>query len=62
MAGIRICLSFDFDAMSSWIAIYRTKSPNALSRGEFGRVGTGIFSTLGDAATAWRADHPFTAD
>ena len=39
MNGIRICLSFDFDAMSSWIAIYRTKSPNALSRGEFGRVG-----------------------
>jgi dienelactone hydrolase len=37
--GISVCLSFDFDAMSSWIAAYRTHSPNALSRGEFGRVG-----------------------
>lgn len=38
-ADIQICLSFDFDAMSLWIANYRTESPNALSRGEFGRVG-----------------------
>lgn len=37
--NISICLSFDFDAMSSWIANYRTSSPNALSRGEFGNVG-----------------------
>ena len=37
--GVHVCLSFDFDAMSSWIAGFRTKSPNALSRGEFGRVG-----------------------
>ena len=37
--GVHVCLSFDFDAMSSWIASFRTKSPNALSRGEFGRVG-----------------------
>ena len=36
---VQVCLSFDFDAMSSWIASYRTRSPNALSRGEFGRVG-----------------------
>jgi peptidoglycan/xylan/chitin deacetylase (PgdA/CDA1 family) len=36
---VSVCLSFDFDAMSSWIASYRTESPNALSRGEFGRVG-----------------------
>ena len=39
--GVHVCLCFDFDAMSSWIATYRTKSPNALSRGEFGRVGAG---------------------
>ena len=39
MDGSRICLSFDSDAMSSWISGFRTKSPNALSRGEFGRVG-----------------------
>ena len=37
--SVTVCLTFDFDAMSLWIANYRTKSPNALSRGEFGRVG-----------------------
>ena len=41
MTGVTVCLSFDFDAMSSWIAGYRTSSPNALSRGEFGKVGAG---------------------
>ncbi|MDX1383704.1 MAG: polysaccharide deacetylase [Thermoanaerobaculia bacterium] len=54
---IRICLSFDFDAMSSWIAIYRTRSPNALSRGEFGgRVGAPrILDLLAERAvpTTW---------
>ncbi len=39
--NVTVCLSFDFDAMSSWIASYQTRSPNALSRGEFGRVGAG---------------------
>lgn len=34
-----VCLSFDFDAMSSWIARDLT-SPTLLSRGEFGVVGT----------------------
>ena len=39
-ARIQVCLSFDFDAMSLWIANFQTDSPNALSRGEFGgRVG-----------------------
>ena len=32
-------VTFDFDAMSVWIANFRTESPNALSRGEFGQVG-----------------------
>lgn len=36
---ITVCLSYDFDAMSVWIANFRTDSPNALSRGEFGQVG-----------------------
>ena len=36
---VAVCLSFDFDAMSVWIANFRTESPNALSRGEFGQVG-----------------------
>ena len=40
LARIQVCLSFDFDAMSLWIANFQTDSPNALSRGEFGgRVG-----------------------
>jgi len=30
------CLTFDFDAMSSWIGFFRTNNPSALSRGEFG--------------------------
>jgi peptidoglycan-N-acetylglucosamine deacetylase len=37
---VTVCLSYDFDAMSLWIANFHTESPNALSRGEFGRVGT----------------------
>ncbi len=36
---VTVCLSFDFDAMSVWISSFKTDSPNALSRGEFGRVG-----------------------
>jgi len=36
---VTVCLSFDFDALSVWIATFHTDSPNALSRGEFGRVG-----------------------
>ena len=36
---VTVCLSYDFDAMSVWIANFRTESPNALSRGEFGQVG-----------------------
>ena len=38
---ITVCLSFDFDGMSVWLSNFRTTSPNALSRGEFGRVGAG---------------------
>jgi peptidoglycan-N-acetylglucosamine deacetylase len=37
--NVTVCLSYDFDAMSLWISNFRTESPNALSRGEFGRVG-----------------------
>lgn len=36
---IEVCLSFDFDALSVWIGTFHTRSPSALSRGEFGRVG-----------------------
>ena len=46
---ITVCLSFDFDAMSVWITNFRTESPNALSRGEFGKVGAGrILDLLAD--------------
>ncbi len=37
---IRVCLSFDFDAISIWVGPKQTRSPNLISRGEFGgRVG-----------------------
>ena len=35
MSGGTVCLTFDFDAMSSWIAAGMT-SPGPISRGEFG--------------------------
>lgn len=39
-APIRICLTFDFDAMSVWLATFKKTGPQAISRGEFGaRVG-----------------------
>lgn len=38
MANHLVCLSFDFDALSIWIALGQT-SPTPLSRGEFGVVG-----------------------
>jgi peptidoglycan/xylan/chitin deacetylase (PgdA/CDA1 family) len=39
MAGLSVCLTFDFDAVSVWIATMRQRSPSAISRGEFGVVG-----------------------
>jgi peptidoglycan/xylan/chitin deacetylase (PgdA/CDA1 family) len=36
---ITVCLTFDFDAMSVWIGTFGARSPSAISRGEFGRVG-----------------------
>jgi peptidoglycan/xylan/chitin deacetylase (PgdA/CDA1 family) len=38
--NISVCLSFDFDAISIWVGPMRAKSPSAISRGEFGKVGT----------------------
>src|SRR5215472_11613473 len=43
--GHIVCLSFDFDALSSWIVRDET-SPTALSRGEFGVVAAGRLLTL----------------
>jgi peptidoglycan/xylan/chitin deacetylase (PgdA/CDA1 family) len=37
--NISVCLTFDFDAMSVWIGTFHTRSPSAISRGEFGNVG-----------------------
>jgi peptidoglycan/xylan/chitin deacetylase (PgdA/CDA1 family) len=36
---VSACLTFDFDAMSNWIGMARTKNPSELSRGEFAIVG-----------------------
>ena len=36
----RVCLTFDFDALSVWISTFKLTSPTPLSRGEYGaRVG-----------------------
>jgi hypothetical protein len=37
---VSVCLSFDFDAVSIWIGPMHSKSPNTISRGEFGVVRT----------------------
>lgn len=38
--GLTVCLSFDFDAVSIWLTSFRSRSPSAISRGEYGaRVG-----------------------
>lgn len=40
MSAVRVCLSFDFDAISIWVGPRNTRSPNLIARGEFGaRVG-----------------------
>ena len=52
MANIKVCLSFDFDAISIWVGPRGTRSPNLISRGEFGaRVGAGrMLRLLADEA------------
>lgn len=35
---VGVCLTFDFDAISVWVGNFNTRSPSALSRGEFGQV------------------------
>ncbi len=48
-AKISVCLSFDFDAISIWVGPRRSRSPNLISRGEFGaRVGAGRMLKLLD--------------
>ncbi len=38
--SVSVCLTFDFDGISSWCGgARRTRSPNLLARGEFGAVG-----------------------
>jgi peptidoglycan-N-acetylglucosamine deacetylase len=34
-----VCLSFDFDGMSSWIGSWLSENPAMISRGEFGTIG-----------------------
>lgn len=38
--SLTVALTFDFDAISVWIGSMGSKSPSAISRGEFGVVGT----------------------
>ncbi len=45
---IDVCLTFDFDAISVWTGTFHTRSPSAVSRGEFGKVGAErLLSILG---------------
>ena len=37
--SVTVCLTFDFDAMSVWIGTFNAKTPSAISRGEFSKVG-----------------------
>ena len=66
---VRIALTFDFDAYSTWIGTFGATSPSMLSRGEFGPVGVrrllellkrhdakGTFFTPGHTALGW-PDH-----
>jgi peptidoglycan/xylan/chitin deacetylase (PgdA/CDA1 family) len=47
VSGQTVCLTFDFDALSIWLATGGGARPSALSRGEFGaRVGLGRILTL----------------
>ena len=39
--NVAVCLSFDFDAMSVWLTTMRSRALSTVSRGEFGKVGTG---------------------
>ena len=54
---VSVCLSFDFDAISIWVGPRKTRSPNLISRGEFGaRVGAGRMLRLladEDIASTW---------
>ena len=36
--GLTCCITFDFDAMSSWIGSARSDNPSMISRGQFGAV------------------------
>ncbi|SAK82338.1 polysaccharide deacetylase [Caballeronia hypogeia] len=40
MPNITVCLSFDVDAVSSWIGTAKSNDPSTVSRGEFSVVGT----------------------
>lgn len=60
MAGHIVCLTFDFDALSGWIARDMT-SPTPISRGEFGIVGAGrlvrLLAKYGIASTWFVPGH-----
>jgi peptidoglycan/xylan/chitin deacetylase (PgdA/CDA1 family) len=38
LTGLTACITFDFDAMSSWIGSVKSNNPSMISRGEFSAV------------------------
>lgn len=46
---VSVALTFDFDAISTWIGTFQATSPSMLSRGEFGPIGAErLLELLGD--------------
>lgn len=58
---VRVALTFDFDAYSTWIGTFGATSPSMLSRGEFGPVGVrrllGLLAQFEAPATFFTPGH-----
>ena len=55
----KVCLTFDFDAISAWASMLGLTSPSVLSRGEFaGRVAVPECSTSSHGRTCMRRLRP----
>ena len=46
-ANLTCCITFDFDAMSSWLGSARSQNPSMISRGQFGAVAVDPASSEG---------------
>lgn len=74
-SGLSCAITFDFDAMSSWIGSARSRNPSMISRGQFGAVALprilallehfaaagARFEPMGDYVARWRAENPLDA-